>query len=201
MASRRSSVLLIVLAGFCSAWIGAELLKGDPLWIANGLVFGVALSIYFIAYERSREWGEISFFLSICTLGLPISILCGAVAELCFMHLGQVNTAFTSYRMVPTFVPFIGGAIGGYCVLQSALLSFGVAPKKTRTAIAIVAAGTLCGGIIEALSTRGLGGPLNVREYLPSKLLLTWQPAEALILAILLHFDRQNASETAVTPD
>lgn len=186
-SSRRSSVILLALAGFVSALlpIVAPLNKyvGD---LSIGFCFGATLAIYFLVRERYRNAVKIALFILACTFAYIASWY---IAMELFQLVPGVGSMGSGLE-VPAWVFFGAGFIGSFVIFGAGVFVF-AAQNLTWKSIGRVLLWSSFGGLLGAA-----GGELDMRFTRGTSremwiLFLTWQPSVAVLLGFLLNRERR----------
>jgi hypothetical protein len=175
----RSSVALLALAGMGSALLTSAIpFKAFFAEFSVGFVFGVSLSFYFVVYGGFRNPGKILTFICACTAAFPAAQF--SAVGLLFVFRSDASAASANFDL-PMPVLFGAGWVGAFLVLTAGIFLFGhgtINWKSLRMALVL----SVAGGLL------GLAG----RD--PNKMLrlfLIWQPGTALLLGLLLAWERR----------
>lgn len=195
-SSRRSSVLLLALAGFISALllIVAPLHRylGDfPI----GFYFGATLAIYFWVREKYRNPIKIALFILACAFAYIASWY--TAMELYGLFPGEWSLGSRLEIPAPVFLG--AGFVGSFLVFCAGFFVFG--PKNLvwrsigRALLWSSIGGLLgaVGGELDSRFTRGTSRELWI-------LFFTWQPSVAALLGFLLNRERRLSSARSAQP-
>ena len=192
-SSRRSSVILLALAGFISALfpIVAPLNRyvGD---LSIGFCFGATLAIYFLVSERYRNAVKIALFILACTFAYIASWYIAMELFQLFPGEGSMGSGLE----VPAPVFFGAGFVGSFLIFGAGLFVFGpqnLAWKSIGRVLLWSSFGGLlgaAGGELDMRFTRGTSREMWI-------LFLTWQPSVAVLLGLLLNRERRLADARA----
>ncbi|HLW25369.1 MAG TPA: hypothetical protein VKT22_13500 [Steroidobacteraceae bacterium] len=190
VALERGALGLISAVGLASGVLSVLGLSQMNLFYSTGLLFGALIAGYFVVHEGEREILKLALFVTVCLGSLYAAVHVGLLAmeiarALDSSHAERANVAFG-----------VAGAVGAFIVLLAALSLFGAKGPSLR-ALRYALVGSLGGallGLIGALWEQAvtpqpagyLGGVDGIRGAL-----LVWQPGVALLLGLMLQYERR----------
>ena len=197
LAKNSKSILLLTTTGLVSAVVTVLLSPGTaiipllPKIIADelgmgfaGSVYGIAIALYFVSFERIRSVWRVLLFIIVSTCAYS-----GAVFSA--FALFQVWPSKTGANMsspkldIPLPIPFVAGLLGAFLVLFAALYLFYQRVSQIRV-LKLAFSGSFLGGLSGVLGW-GLGTLLPGNDEISIVCSsLTWQPAVSFTLGVLL---------------
>ena len=167
-----------MLAGVGSSLLTAALGQFD----GAGLIFGLALSVYFTLYEKRRDFGKMAVFVILCGAAFPLSVLVGGnIGE----HLASAWSLQSTFESQKSFLALSftsAGFIGASLVLTAGVFSLGPSESTRRDPLLSLMRALIC-----SFGGAALG---FVAAWFQSAVFLVWQPGVALILGMLLRWER-----------
>jgi len=194
----KSSAPLMALAGLISAVLIS------PIWILYPLIgplWGLALVVYFFAYEKNRNPIALLLFLFVSGGAFVASL---KIASL-LANGGSLYGMGAPYMSLPS-LPFLftAGSAGAVIVLATGVFAFGCAGFRWKT-IGNILVGSVGGGLLAVVA--GLAGntmPFEARskiiDFGYALVFLLWQPGVAAILGLTLNADRKSALSSGAIP-
>ena len=194
----KSSAPLMALAGLISAVLIS------PIWILYPLIgplWGLALVVYFFAYEKNRNPIALLLFLFVSGGAFVASL---KIASL-LANGGSLYGMGAPYMSLPS-LPFLftAGSAGAVIVLATGVFAFGCAGFRWKT-IGNILLGSVGGGLLAVVA--GLAGntmPFEARskiiDFGYALVFLLWQPGVAAILGLTLNADRKSALSSGAIP-
>jgi hypothetical protein len=192
------SILLITLAGVVSAVltivVGSLYYYDAPesdsvAYVYKGLLFGVCIAAYFMIFERLRSMWRIAAFIVAC-----------AAADLASLYAVIGMRTLTSADLqldVGSPALFAAGFAGAFIILAAGLFLFGRRGIHWRS-LATTFLGAAGGGLLGILGWK-IGWLLSpavlVSSVQESTLFVLWQTGVALMLGLLLRYERSAAVE------
>jgi hypothetical protein len=194
----KSSVPLMALAGLISAVLIS------PMWIVYlliGPLWGLALVVYFFAYEKSRNLIGLLLFLFVSGSAFGASVKIASLLAGGSPSFGM-GAAYVGLPSLPFL--FNAGSAGAVIVLATGVFVFGYGGLKWKT-VANILLGSAGGGFLAVVA--GLVGermPFEARsgviDFGYSLVFLLWQPGVASILGLTLNADRKSALSPGAVP-
>jgi hypothetical protein len=189
----------MVLAGLISAVIVS------PIWIMYpliGVLWGLALIVYFLAYEKYRNPIGLFLFLFVSASAFEASV--GIASRLTGGY--QAIAMGAPYVALPSLLfLFTAGSAGAFMVLAAGIFVFGCGGFRWKS-LANVLLGSAAGGFLAVLA--GFAGdkmPLAARsgpmDFGIATVFLLWQPGVAGILGLVLNADRRPTPSLGAVPD
>lgn len=201
-----------VALAFCAGLLAGVLTIVLPLALSNthanlffglfvGDIFGLVFSIYFWIFWRLRSIGKTAGFIITSTFSYIVAFYVTFFSAEYLPHAAQVRDSAGIMANVPLAAPFIGGFVGAFSVLVSALVLFSFEAKLLRvikkSLIWSLAGGAL--GVIGWVLGPSLGGivvsVLGQRDASSNRadeltnycysLFLIWQSGMGFVLGLL----------------
>jgi len=188
----------MALAGLISAVLIS------PIWILYVLIgplWGLALVVYFFAYEKNRNLIRLLLFLFVSGCAFEASM--GVASRLTDgSSLYGMGAAYISLPSLPFL--FTSGSVGAVIVLATGVFVFGCGELKLKT-VANILLGSVGGGLFAVLAGfEGERMPFEARsgviDFGFSLVFLLWQPGVAGILGLTLNADRKSALSPGAVP-
>jgi hypothetical protein len=198
--SSLKSILLLTLAGLISGFLSGAAgnmpsnAPGSDAFslVYKGLLFGFCVSGYFAIFEKVRAIWRIAGFIVACAAADMASFYAGR-------SLNSVN-ALPSDPMgleLPISMFLAAGFAGAFIILAAGLLLFGPRGMNWKAFVSALL-GAVAGGLLGILGWK-IGALLSsasplVSSLQESTLFVLWQAGVALILGLILTYERSRAA-------
>lgn len=197
---RRTSILLLTLAGLCSlplfvgvtriasaiqsAGQGNDFVAGLILIVVGpSFCLGLTGSIYFVFYERIPYWASCLLFIPACTVALPLSCVP-------WLAISPTGNGFQGAQPVSLWSALAAGAVGGLIILSSARILFSPNRMSWVAAGRLFFAAANCGlwaAVLLKISSDSEG--FSIDGPAGRSLFLYWPAGAYFILGLLLRIE------------
>lgn len=181
------SAVLTIVAGSLHYYYAPE--SDSVAYVYKGLLFGLCIAAYFVIFERLRSIWSIAVFILACAAADVASL---------YAAIGMRPLSVDSQLDIGSPALFAAGFAGAFIILAAGLFLFG--PRNIHWKC--LAAAFLCalgGGVLGILGWK-IGGLLSTASPLVSSvqestLFVLWQAGVALMLGLVLRYERSRAAE------